>query len=1227
LPAFLFIFVLVKNPQPPRECCPSKSKPMKQVYLLLTLLCWFGNLRAQDCSTLQISFTASESRCVATGSIQINATGGSGTYNYRVEGPVNPPQTSASLITGLQPGYYRILVKDLETGCQATVDSAFVPGTYLDPRFQLVKTDAGCAGNDGTISVVNQQNGRAPFTYTIIAPSPSSVGASNTTGSFGGLLPGEYAVQLEDSCGGIQVRRITIENYNYWLDSTSVVRLGCDSGRIYIRLKDNRGNVNTSGTAFANFMYGVVMPGGDTTWSNNYQFSFFLGRNRWFTILVRDACGNLNEVTWNLPNEQLPQVGGVNISAFTCNTFTATVAGQQNLTNPSFCLYNASNVQLSCNSTGVFPNLAFGDYCIRVTDPCFDTLIVRCFTITRPLPSVAPNVGISNQTCSTFTATITGQQNLVNPQYCLYDSTNTLVSCNTSGVFPNLPYASYCIRIANGCGDTTITRCFTPSRPPVTLTGYVISGISCGSFTVTTPGTGYNPQYCLYDSNGNLVTCNSTGIFTGLPHGSYCVRATACGDTTAPVCFTSYIPQPSIGTAVITNKTCNTFTASVPGQWNLVNPQFCLYNSADSLLACNSTGTFNNLAYGTYCIRMRDGCVDTTIVRCFTATPNTPTVNGTVNQTNSFCSTFTATVTGSNLTNPEYCVYDSQNNLISCNTTGVFNDLEYGTYCFTVYDGCRDTTLRVCRTFTRPRGLSLSSTKACTIGTSQVRIQFNSGNAPFNILVYHPNGALVKDTLSWNNPVTLLLPALPTGTQYRIIGIDDCNQRDTGYISPNATLVNKSVTVRSRCPGSVWPNGSGDMEVFCSSNHYTTTPSIIRKNGVPVTIGFSNVSGNNYSFADLEPATYVVAYTMQTCNVQLFDTVTVLPYAFPTQGQSAVYQCDNNSLSLGAAVQGGVGPYTYQIIGSQPSTPSITTAAQTSPVFQINTGTTYSLVRLRVVDACGNASLDDVSVLPLQNVSISATNECFYQDVLLTVDSIPNATYQWYHKTTPTDSVLVSTGTSHNMPFFLPEQQGLYVCKVNVNDGCLVRLTYFYLDGDCNTTLPTALQLIGEEGPTSHRLRWTGTDREVTAYVVERKGASENGYRPIGTVTATAGSRQYHFSDTEPPAGRAEYRLKLLHRNGRTTYSNSVVLNRRLQVSAAPNPLRDRLTITLPPATGGYAIEVADFTGRVHYSTTAPTGARSLVWHRPAGMVKGVYLLRVTSRFTGETVTLKLLVD
>ncbi|MGZ4026683.1 MAG: T9SS type A sorting domain-containing protein [Flavisolibacter sp.] len=1196
---------------------------MRKLFFLPLFLLLLVRAVAQDCSSLQLSCTASESRCVATGSITVNASGGSGDYNYKATGPVSTPYTSSDVITGLQAGYYSVYVQDLSTGCVKKMDSVYVGGSYADPRFQLVKTDAGCAGNDGTISTMSQQFGRAPFTYTIIAPSPASVGTSNTTGLFTGLVAGDYSIRLQDSCGGIQVRQVTIESYDWWLDSVSVTRIGCDSAHFFARLKDNKGNSSESGHAFDGFSYGLVM-GSDTLWNAKAPFDFLLSKNRNLTIVVKDLCGNLHASPWTLPADQRPSLDPPVQRDFTCSDFTASINNPQHLTNPQYCLFDSSQVQLGCNTDGVFTHLSYGSYCIKTSDACYDTTIVQCFTAALPLPQVAATVAISGEDCASFTAAITGQQHLINPNYCLYDTGHAVLSCNTSGIFPGLNYGSYCIEVTNSCSDTVISRCFTAQKPLPVLRGYAITNADCSSFHLTVTGDSLvQPNYCLYDSLGNVVACDSTGNFSGLAHGSYCIRAVSCGDTTAALCFTSTRPVPSVGPWVnINNIQCSGFTAGIVDQVNLTSPQYCLYDSKDSLLACNTTGVFFNLSFGFYCIKVKDSCTDSTIVRCFTQLRPVPGLDATVQQSHSTCTSFSATVTGTNLTNPQYCAYDNANQLISCNSTGVFDNLPYGAYCFTVHDGCVDTTMRICQTFSVVRGFSVNSSKSCTIGSTEMQIQFAGDNGPFRIRIYHPDGSLKLDTLSSTNPFQVLLPGLPAGTQYKLVGTDACNLKDTVLVTPDASMITKSISVKSKCPSGVWPNGAGDLQVHCTSNFYTTQPAIIKKDGNVFNRSYSSVSSDLYTFSDLEPATYIVAYTMQGCNSILYDTVTVRPYAYPSQGQSAIYQCDNSSLSLSSDVKGGVSPFNFQIIGSNPESPDITTGVQNSPVFSINTGTLYSLVRMRAIDACGNATLDDVSLLPLQNVTVKASQLCFYQNTTLTVDTIHNASYEWYKKTSATDSTLIGSGLSYNLPFFVPEEVGQYVCKVDVNNGCLMRYSSFTLDGQCGySLLPISLQLKGREAGGVNQLSWeVREEKNVSAYILQKKEGDRGTFQNLANLAPKNLPGGSFYSLADPASTKNSwYRLKMLYRNGTADYSNIVLMMPRSRSRVYPNPARGQVFINLSAERpSAFLVQLFDMAGRRVYAAEQKDIVNTtLVYRREAAVSKGVYLIRITNTTTG----------
>lgn len=1213
---------------------------MKKLYpffiysILILFLCLSLNKAfGQTCPSLTFTYSSVESRCMSTGAITVTVTSGAGDYNYKVIGPVSTPVTSSNIITGLLPGSYQIVVRDINSNCENIQANVVVAGSYADPRFLLNSTDVSCAGNDGTIDVYDVQYGRAPFNYTIISPSPSNIGLSNTTGHFASLTPGEYAIQLRDSCGGIQVRRVTIENYSWWFENVAVNRVGCDSADAIIHLRDNRGNLNAGSSSFTGFSYGIIRSVGDTLWKSSRNFRFFIGTQRSIKFLAKDSCNTIKSYTWDVPNNTKPALSGsVAFSNNNCTTFSAAVTGQQNLSSPNYCLIDNGNNVIVCNSNGSFDNISYGSYCIATTDNCYDTTITRCFIQTKPVPGVAANVTADTYNCTTFRARVTGQTNLTNPNYCLFDNNNTQLACNTTGIFSTLTYGTYTITIQNGCLDTTITRNFTVAKPLPTLLNVSKSNVNCATFTATATGANLvNPQYCLFDTSANVIICNTTGIFTGIANGSYCIRAISCSDSTNSICFSSAAPIPSVSNTVqINNKTCTTFRATITGQTNLAGPRYCLFDANNIELDCNSTGIFSLLPYGSYCIKITDTiCNDTVITRCFAPSPPKPTINGTIAKSNFGCSTFTATVSGTNLTNPTYILFDASNNPVDTNSNGIFTNLPYGTYCAEIHDGCIDTTMRVCGNFSLNQSVSVTSSKNCTFDYTSLQINFSNSVAPYSIKIYHPGGWLVLDSSTNNASTTVTsLPALSTGLKYKVVGMDNCGFKDSVQITPEATHITKSAIATSKCPSSTWQNGSGDITVNCSSNFYSVTPTIIFKNGVGYNINYSSNTGTSFVFSDVEPATYIVEYTMQNCTGKLYDTVAVTPYSYPSQNNSAAYQCDNNSLSVGAVVTGGVGPYAFEIIGSIPTSPSINTSPQLSPIFTINNGTSYSLIRLRTVDACGNATLNDVSVLPLQNIGVSANTTCLYNNVTLSADAVPNATYQWYYKSNATDSTLLDDSIAYNIPFLEPEETGIYVSKVSVHNDCLIRVAYFNLTGDCgHTLLNSSIRLHVTEASNGNQLTWFSNNKDRREFIIERQTENSSQFLPIGKIGILTSGR-YSYTDKDPSGGTCLYRLRVVS-NQTTVYSNIVkIFSANKQFFVYPNPVRNKFSLAFKGATPtNYKIQLINVSGHLVYKEELKnviSGIHTI--NRTSAMKPGIYLLKIMNG-SGYTTIQKLIIE
>ncbi|MES2850514.1 MAG: hypothetical protein V4685_15750, partial [Bacteroidota bacterium] len=945
---------------------------MRKLYLLIVTILLSDLLSpvktlAQSCTSFFATCTPHESRCAATGSIKVNAGGGSGNYKYKVTGAVNINFTSSDSITGLSAGVYTVTINDINTNCNIVIPNVVVPGSYTDPRFTLNSVDVSCDnGNNGSINLATQNFGRAPFTYSIVSPSPSGVGTTNPTGTFNSLIAGVYSIRLTDSCGGIQTRLVTIRNYTWKIDSVRFQKISCDTAAGYIRASDNQGNISTI-TGIPGLLYGIVRNAGDTIWSSDPNFTFYIGSQNSFEAIVKDPCGKIKK--FPVLVSFIPSVGNtVNTYGFTCNNFSANITAVTNFTSPRFCLIDTSGTELACNNTGIFTDLAYGSYCINAYDSCTDTTITRCFTVTPPAASVNNNVYISNKICAGFTASITGQTGLTNPEYCLYDSIGNILECNATGIFNNLTYGDYCIYVRDTCRDTTMQRCFNVRKPvPVIPLDISPSYYACTVFGVTVTGDSLtNPLFCLIDTSGNIVTCNNTGVFDSLAYGDHCISVyDSCYDTTIVRCISVAGPEVLNNyTSEITNRACSTFTATIFNS-SLIGPQYCLYRSADStLVACNSNGIFDSLAYGSYYIMGHSTCPDTSFIYGIAAYPPLPSLGDNVNISNRACSTFSASITGQqNLTNPQYCLYDSSNTMVLCNTSGVFNNLLYGSYCITMDDGCYDTIITRCFSVQPvPIGLSVSNRKSCNYGFAVLSISVTNGVAPYLVKVIEPDGdELISRVYNTASISIDTIPGLLMSEVYTIIVSDNCGNIDSAKTDVTPSIVSHAANVIPKCPSSTWVNGSGTIEAMAASNTASLTVRIIKKDNVTLSpqISPSNIVGGIYTFNNLGPGSYIVRYRVNDgCGKYLYDTLIVPVYQYPSLERSSAYQCDNNGFSIGAVVSYGVGPYLYEIIGSTPASPAITTSPQTNPFFNINNGSVYSLVRLRVMDACGNASLE-----------------------------------------------------------------------------------------------------------------------------------------------------------------------------------------------------------------------------------------------------------------------------
>lgn len=186
-----------------------------------------------------------------------------------------------------------------------------------------------------------------------------------------------------------------------------------------------------------------------------------------------------------------------------------------------------------------------------------------------------------------------------------------------------------------------------------------------------------------------------------------------------------------------------------------------------------------------------------------------------------------------------------------------------------------------------------------------------------------------------------------------------------------------------------------------------------------------------------------------------------------------------------------------------------------------------------------------------------------------------------------------------------------------------------------NTALPVQLVSFRAAAQKKQvRLQWeTASEQQSDHYIVERS-ADARAFTAIATVPAAGSSevgRAYSTIDATPYNGMNLYRLKMMEKDGSSTYSSIATVNMGAEVSVviAPNPVHDRTTVTI----GATSAEAAVFSlysldGKVvrTYTLSLQDGTTVLELHKD-NLPQGFYIYRLRTSNGRELVTGKLGVE
>ncbi|HLS70589.1 MAG TPA: T9SS type A sorting domain-containing protein [Chitinophagaceae bacterium] len=324
----------------------------------------------------------------------------------------------------------------------------------------------------------------------------------------------------------------------------------------------------------------------------------------------------------------------------------------------------------------------------------------------------------------------------------------------------------------------------------------------------------------------------------------------------------------------------------------------------------------------------------------------------------------------------------------------------------------------------------------------------------------------------------------------------------------------------------------------------------------------------HYIMNDLDPGNYQVkiwneAAEDSTCNSSIVLNIEHTTERLNIENSKFIRACNNKGAII-VDVNGGEGPYNYQLYKNSISSANLMGSSQHENIFEdLDLNEEYII---SVSDNCGNASTLAISnselTLPLFHNYTEMP--CEGSSLDLGVYNLLNLTYEW----TKNGQILPGeNGPTLNIDPITLSDSGLYQVKI-ILDNCAIHSNTFHLTPsaeDCGEPLSDMGIIWSVKNiATNNHIKWQEVNNKIDQYSIEY---SRNGliWNTLTKVNSTRKEKTEHtFTHSNLSDGKHFYRI-VMYKEGESFYSNikQVLIgkNENLQYKVSPNPTRDNIRI------------------------------------------------------------------